>query len=758
MKKRLKSKKSISILSALAAGFLGLGMTAAGIAYSINNKNIIEKVVPPEWLNVSEDGKTLYGFVDDVTINDLSEGHYTTLEIPQGVETIESYAFSYMFSVQSTHINTVQLPESLKTIKDGAFVDCQGLETIIFEDKETRKSSLEYIGKDAFRKCGLIGSLEIPKTVETIGNSAFENCPIRMVHLPQSIVNMGARVFCNCTQLSSIDLSEYVKMPTWIWHNLQIFLGAGTFATASNHITVCLDDSTIGEWSEALYNRQLLPRIGESEHGYSINIARYLEEKYFDIDQDEHVLNGFTDDVPSLWEYSAIKIPDSVTKIAKNAFYDEDNEKGKITNCHVSLELGAGVEIIEEGAFRKCTGIKHINMEDSFLSEINKEAFLGCTGITGDLVIGLFVSLIGSSAFQDCTNITRLIFRSDAENMQMDDAAFAGCSNLCDIDISQAENAPQDWYDKEDEKTLPFDSIAKYGNVHVKHGSGVLWADRFVRWGIKNFKEENPVLKSDNTFWWVDDNDQSQVLGDGLFYFAYDGTLLAGLNEKGKQDKQLYQNFKLNKNVQLITSDAFKEEFTKFEITQNVYSYWDIELVPGLIEIQSSAFEKCDGLVGYFHLPRTLEIIGDKAFSECSYWRGILSFPQGLKQIGRSAFAKSNFLYSDNLIIPNSVEFIGLHAFQTLNITQITIKNGNLKEIEQNAFDSIIGLETLDLTEWTLEQFQTIKLSNQSFYFNIGSGKVLISSAASDQELEEWTSFLRSKGLPASWTVQREVI
>ena len=82
----------------------------------------------------SKDGKTLVRYPVGKS--------GTTYTIPDGVTTIDSYAF-----YNCSGLNSVEIPDGVTTIDSGAFYNCSGLTTVT-----------------------------IPSSVTTIGNYAFANC------------------------------------------------------------------------------------------------------------------------------------------------------------------------------------------------------------------------------------------------------------------------------------------------------------------------------------------------------------------------------------------------------------------------------------------------------------------------------------------------------------------------------------------------------------------------------------------------------
>lgn len=85
----------------------------------------------------------------------------TYFELPEGVKTIESAAFTH------SKIQELVLPEGLIEIEEHAFLSCKSLQRVLLP------SSVQKIGDFAFSYCESLEAVFIPDTVEEIGLSVF---------------------------------------------------------------------------------------------------------------------------------------------------------------------------------------------------------------------------------------------------------------------------------------------------------------------------------------------------------------------------------------------------------------------------------------------------------------------------------------------------------------------------------------------------------------------------------------------------------
>ena len=121
--------------------------------------------------------------------------------IPEGVKTIEKYAFYY-----TSHLNAIELPDSLVTIGDHAFDDCREIKSINIP------GNVKTIGNNAFESCDHLKSVTIPDSVTKIGECAFYNCfGIKSVTMGDGIKRIPEDAFCACRKLESVKLSKNLE-------------------------------------------------------------------------------------------------------------------------------------------------------------------------------------------------------------------------------------------------------------------------------------------------------------------------------------------------------------------------------------------------------------------------------------------------------------------------------------------------------------------------------------------------------------------
>lgn len=162
-------------------------------------------------LGADEYGKNGKGFVvdpenpyftavDGVLFNkDMTELIYYPIRKGANIDNkmnIESYA-------------TYVVPEGVKTIRGKAFYHCYYLREV------TLPSTLEHIGEMAFFKCSEMAAPILPNGLKTIGKDAFGYCSrtadgdikgFTSINIPASVESVGEFAFYNCRAIETIEI------------------------------------------------------------------------------------------------------------------------------------------------------------------------------------------------------------------------------------------------------------------------------------------------------------------------------------------------------------------------------------------------------------------------------------------------------------------------------------------------------------------------------------------------------------------------
>ena len=171
----------------------------------------------------TKDGTTLVAYAPVA-----KEDRFT---IPQGVTTIEAFAFS------NCSLEELVIPSTVKSIENAALsgnlkrllVDAENttyyMHGGLLLTKDT-KTVLRYVGDESAVEvplgitniatgafaCATLASITLPDTVQTIGNGAFSDClNLKIVTLPQRLTSIEQYAFYGCKKLAGIALPDSLK-------------------------------------------------------------------------------------------------------------------------------------------------------------------------------------------------------------------------------------------------------------------------------------------------------------------------------------------------------------------------------------------------------------------------------------------------------------------------------------------------------------------------------------------------------------------
>lgn len=160
-------------------------------------------------------------------------GFNGTLTLHDGITNIANDAFANCHFKGELH-----LPKRLKVISENAFCNND------FSGKLTLPSTLTHIASNAFaNNWRLMGVLDIPDEVESIGESAFANCKmLEGLVLPESLETIRRGAFENCFGIGSIVCKG--TMPAYI--------ESGVFdGVAKDNFTLEVPESAISQYQAA---------------------------------------------------------------------------------------------------------------------------------------------------------------------------------------------------------------------------------------------------------------------------------------------------------------------------------------------------------------------------------------------------------------------------------------------------------------------------------------------------------------------------
>lgn len=329
----------------------------------------------------------------------LGEDTITKIVIPEGVEEIQSYAFAKL-----TALEEVVLPSTLNKIGVGAFLGCEKLSKINFEN-------VKFVNERAFSGCNL-SNVDFSSIV-AVGNYAFENCKLNHITLPESSQSLGEGAFSGNTTLTSVELkAPKIKVGSRAFQGctqlLSININASVLSSYAFYGCSSLTDVTLGKDVSV---------IGEAAF-LSTNVSKFrLDRKNTHLTLSEDGGMIYNSDGTRLVliapEYVTRTIVVEAEAIAAGAFV------GNTTV--VSIQAPNAVEI-GAYAFARCSNLRRVTMPK--VEEIGDYAFFGSSiEQTPDLTN---VKSIGYGAFAQ-TSVKEI---NIPDGTVIGDYAFAYCVYL----------------------------------------------------------------------------------------------------------------------------------------------------------------------------------------------------------------------------------------------------------------------------------------------------------------------------------------
>lgn len=126
-------------------------------------------------------------------------GFVSELLLPDGLEMIRGYAFSYCTGLYGE----LRLPDKLTKLGNCAFQGCAN-----FTGSLTIPQGVTNVPSEAFNGCHFGGNLQLHDGITTIGNDAFKACDFKgELSLPKNLAVLSDGVFAGC------DFSGELKLP-----------------------------------------------------------------------------------------------------------------------------------------------------------------------------------------------------------------------------------------------------------------------------------------------------------------------------------------------------------------------------------------------------------------------------------------------------------------------------------------------------------------------------------------------------------------
>ena len=566
------------------------------------------------------------------------------IEIPDGITSIENYAFCQCWSITSlsvpesvTSIGTgafrfcgdlkeIKLPSNLTVLSDSLFGADANLEYITFGDAEKTDTviipeTVQKMGNYVFMNCEKIKNIKLPSNLKSIGKTCFQGCiSLTGLFIPQSVESIGGGTFGDCDALQSVEIED---------ENNNFIFKDGILYDVKNGILVSAVNSLIPE------------KVIVDECTKTIDYSAFADcNNLYEIEIPQGVVNIGEKAFARLDHLKNIDIPDSVTNITTLAFYR--------CNGLVSVQVPGSVTAIKNGTFRECNNLKKVILNEG-ITGIEQYAFYDCE-LLEEISIPGTVTTVGNSAFYRCKNLKNIEIPEGVT--KIDGSAFIFCSSLEQIKLPQSLVSIG---------SGAFDNCTSLISVELPDNA-IISSDTF-----KECKNLSDIV--------ISDTNNNYIVKNGILY---------------------------NKNMTRILCYPAGIKDTEFSVPDTVKTIGDfafygakvlesINIPDSVTNIGTDAFGECSGLKEAV-IPDSVTTMGEAVFYKCT------SLEKVKLSVNITSPNPAVFQYCSSLkevVLPESMKFISFFMFSYCKeITNIVLPD-KLNSILSSAFQNCDNLKNI---------------------------------------------------------------
>ena len=368
--------------------------------YKIENVNRNKIIVISRYDATTEEGITWnYQYQDGKAINVYYKGG-TLPEVLNIPESLDGYPVVSLYN-DSVEGSIFTNAEDESYISDRRVVmDYYGYESQVNVKVINIPSTVTTIGNNAFERCSNLETINIPESVTSIGDYAFYGCGLKNISMGDNVTNIGKYAFSNCGSLTSAEISNSITE-----------IEEGTFRYCSNLTSVNIPEGVTSIGYKAFYQCTSL---------------------------------------------SNIEIPDSVTSVGNDAFYNTpwyNNQPdglvylGKVAYAYkgtmpenTTIQIKEGMTTIQSYLFGYEKNLVEVEIPDSVTS-IGNDAFNMCTNLR-NVTMSKNIKYIGSAAFGNCTSLESIVIWKNVDEVGY--RTFDGWKDSQTVNI-EANETPQGW-------------------------------------------------------------------------------------------------------------------------------------------------------------------------------------------------------------------------------------------------------------------------------------------------------------------------
>lgn len=382
-----------------------------------------------------EEGITSIG---DLLCSDFSR--LETINIPGSVLTIGKSAFN-----RCSKLKEIELPNSLLTIEVGAFSNCSSLKSV------TVPNSVNSIGNAAFARCESLTSVVLPVGLTRLSGSLFSGCiNLESIIIPEKVTQIEGSTFQDCSQLCHIDMPANLV-------SIDRFAFTGCNGVEDVYCRSLYPPKTDMQFPQ--FANQHNDTIMGCLHVPSRSIEDYRSlspwKKFREIVAIDDSVSITDGDGGLGYQYDKTTMTAAVRNSSRLSVDDViipfstqyDGHSYRITKinpdafhgCTVitSVQMPNSINSIGRFAFAGCYNLLSIQMPRT-LETIEDYTFSDCYALTS-FVMPENIKSIGEGAFADCKRLTEITLPYSLT--KIGDFAFSGCTSATTINIQCKETS-----------------------------------------------------------------------------------------------------------------------------------------------------------------------------------------------------------------------------------------------------------------------------------------------------------------------------
>lgn len=349
-----------------------------------------------------------------------------SIVVKENVTKIGDNAFAFKEEGES-HVEEVEIPATVETIGENAFKNNDQIEEVEAEGVQT-------IGNQAFENCSSLEKVKFGKDLSSIGNKAFNYCGLVDVMAVKSAIPpaITARTFEGIGRMSA-NAPAKVKA--------KYAARRAQAAAGQKSVSLEVPDEHISKYLAAQYwNLFTFEYIGE--HGGIVESDQAYDGLYVLYSDGTMIISasaptdpqnintGFTISSNAKSKVKRVEIQGLLTKLG-HQFNDCPNLE--------EVVLSGGINSLN-GTFNNCPKLKTINLENVQYLKSHQQGnkvipcFGGCVALQEVNIPDVLE--IGDNCFKGCTGLTKVALGGEAE-VGME--AFSGCTSLKRIALGNAK-------------------------------------------------------------------------------------------------------------------------------------------------------------------------------------------------------------------------------------------------------------------------------------------------------------------------------